>query len=114
MVIWACFSSTGPGQLAVTESTVNSTVYKYSTGKCDDVHPTAKVAEIGSCQTSMFPSTPATKQQNINRKPQRTEVMSETDSHTYNPVNLLQVVIKPVESQGVVRFSQSCETQLKL
>lgn len=114
MVIWACFSSMGPRQLAVIESTVNSTVYKYSTGKCDDVRPTAKVAEIGSCQTSMFPSTPATKQQNINHKPQRTEVMSETDSHTYNPVNLLQVVIKPIESQGVVGFSQSCETQLKL
>lgn len=30
--------------------------------------------------------------------------MSETDSHTYNPVNLLQVVIKPIESQGVVSF----------
>ena len=42
LMIWACSAATGPGQLAVIESTMNSCVPKYSRVKCEAICRTDK------------------------------------------------------------------------
>jgi len=42
LMIWACFAATGPGHLAVIESTMNSSGYQSILEKCEAICPTAK------------------------------------------------------------------------